>query len=99
MRALEKARLRIRSLFRRRKVDSELEDEFRFHLDRLVEENIAAGVEPREARELALRDMGGINRFEEECRDMRRVNFIDDLLRDLRYAGRNLRRSPGFAAL
>ncbi len=99
MRALHKARLRIRSLFCRRKVDSELEDEFRFHLDQLIEENIAAGVEPREARTLALRKMGCINQFEEECRDMRRVNFVDDLLRDLRYAGRNLRRSPGFATL
>jgi hypothetical protein len=99
MRALNKAGLRIRSLFCRRKVDSELEDEFRFHLDQLVEENIAAGVEPREARTLALREMGRIKQFEEECRDMRRVNFVDDLLRDLRYAGRNLRRSPGFATL
>jgi putative ABC transport system permease protein len=99
MRALSKARLRIRSLFRRRKVERELDDELRFHLDRLVEENVAAGVEPREAQELALREMGAIKKFEEECRDMRRVNFVDDLMRDLRYAGRNLRRSPGFAAL
>jgi len=43
--------------------------------------------------------MGGIAKSKEECRDMRGVNFIDDLLRDLRYAGRNLRRSPGFATL
>ncbi len=99
MRALDKTRLRIRSLFCRRKVESELEDELRFHLEQLIEENIAAGVEPRDARTLALRKMGGINQFEEECRDMRRVNFVDDVLRDLRYAGRNLRRSPGFATL
>src|SRR5512140_1729495 len=59
VRALDKARLRIRSLFCRRKVESELEDELRFHLDQLVEENIAAGVEPRDARTLALRQMGG----------------------------------------
>jgi hypothetical protein len=99
MRALQKTRLRIRSLFCRRKVDGELEDEFCFHLEQLIEENIAAGLEPRDARTLALRTMGGITQFEEECRDMRRVNFVDDLLRDLRYAGRNLRRSPGFATL
>jgi predicted permease len=99
MRALHKARLRIRSLFRRRKVAIELEDELQFHLDELVAERIAAGLEPREARALAIREMGSVGKFAEECRDMRRVNFIDDLLRDLRYAGRNLRRSPGFAAL
>ncbi len=99
MRALDKIRLRLRSLFRRRRVDRELEDEFRFHLDQLVEEEIAAGVAAEEARRSALRKMGGITQFQEESRDMRRVNYIDDLLRDVRYAARNLRRSPGFATL
>src|SRR5262249_52034439 len=51
------------------------------------------------ARYAALRALGGMEQRKEECRDMRRVNYIDDLLRDLRYAGRNLRRNPGFAAL
>ncbi len=99
MRALDKIRLRLQSLFRRRRVDRELEDEFRFHLDQLVEEEIAAGVALEEARRSALRKMGGITQFQEESRDMRRVNYIDDLLRDVRYAARNLRRSPGFATL
>ena len=99
MRAKDKVRLRLRSLFRRRNVDRELDDELRFHLDRLVDENIAAGATPDEARKLALLKMGGITQFQEECRDMRRVNFIDDVLRDLQYAGRSLSRSPGFAAL
>ena len=99
MRALDKIRFRLRSLFRRRSADRELEDEFCFHLDQLVEEEIAAGVAPEEARGLALRKMGGITQFQEESRDMRRVNYIDDLLLDVRYAARNLRRSPGFATL
>jgi len=99
MRALDKVRLRLRSLFRRSNVERELEDELRFHLDLLTEEDIAAGVPPAEARSAALRKIGGISQFQEECRDMRRVNYIDDLLRDLQYAGRNLRRSPGFATL
>src|SRR5207302_9057406 len=43
--------------------------------------------------------MEGVEQRKAECRDMRGVNYIDDRLRDLRYAGRNLRRSPGFAAL
>lgn len=99
MRLLDKVRLRLRSLFRRRSVDRELEDEFHFHLDQLIQENLAAGAAPDEARRLALRQIGGIVQFQEECRDMRRMNFIDHLLRDLRYAGRSLRRNPGFAAL
>src|SRR5207302_5951916 len=69
------------------------------HLDQLVEEEIAAGVPPSETRKSALRKMGGVSQIQEECRDMRRLNLIDDLMKDLRYAGRSLRRSPGFAAL
>jgi putative ABC transport system permease protein len=91
--------LRLRSLFRRRQVEQELDEEIRYHLERQIEERIAQGMTPEEARHAALRAMGGIERRKEECRDMRRVNYIDDLLRDLRYAGRNLRRNPGFAAL
>jgi putative ABC transport system permease protein len=86
-------------MIRRRQVERELEDELRFHVDQLIEENLAAGMTTDEARKLASRQMGGVTQFQEECRDMRRVNYIDDLLRDLQYACRNLRRSPGFAAL
>jgi len=43
--------------------------------------------------------MDGMEQHKEECRDMRRVNYIDQLLRDLRYAGRSLLRSPGFTML
>lgn len=99
MRALDKIRLRLRSLLGRRRGENELESELRFHLDQLIEESIAAGVAPDDAQRLALRKMGGIAQLQEECRDMRRVNFVEDLLRDLGYAGRSLRRSPGFAAL
>jgi hypothetical protein len=80
-------------------VDRELESELRFHLDQLTGENIAGGMAPEEARRMAQLTMGNVTQFQEECRDMRRVNYIDDLLRDLQYAGRNLRRSPGFATL
>jgi predicted permease len=99
VRTLDKLGLRLRSLFFRRNVDRELETELRFHLDQLMEENAAAGVSSDEARRLALLKMGGLSQFQEECRDMRSVNYIDDLFRDLRYAGRNLRRNPGFATL
>ena len=99
MRVLDKIRLRLRSLLRRNTVERELEDELRFHLDQLVEENIAAGMAPDRARQSAMLAIGGMTQFQEQCRDMRRVNFFDDLIRDLRYAGRSVRRSPGFAVL
>jgi hypothetical protein len=97
MRALDKLRLRMRSLLRRRSVERELEVEMRFHLDKQMEENLAAGMPTEEARMAALRTIGGLAQFQEECRDMRRLNLIDDLGRDLRYAGRTLRREPAFA--
>jgi hypothetical protein len=60
MRALDKARLRLRSLTRRAEVDRELDEEFRSHLEQLVEENLAAGMPEAEARSAALRTIGGI---------------------------------------
>src|SRR4051794_5230827 len=95
MRILDKARLRLWSLFRRRNVDLELEADLRFHLYQLTEENISSGMPPEEARRAAQRMIGGIAQYKEECRDMRRVNFVEDLVQDLRYTIRSLAKSPG----
>ncbi|MBI2149337.1 MAG: ABC transporter permease [Acidobacteria bacterium] len=91
--------LRLRSLFRRNRVEQELDEEMRYHLNRQIETNIAQGLTREEARYAALRRMGGIEQRKEECRDRRRVNFIDDLVQDLRYALRQLRQSPTFAVV
>lgn len=99
MRILDKARLRLRSLFRRKSVESELEAELRFHLDQLTEENISSGMPREEARRAAQRMVGGMAQWEEECRDMRRVNFVEDLVQDVRYSIRSLAKTPGFAAV
>ena len=89
MRILDKAHLRLRSLFRRTNVDFELKAELRFHLDQIIEENISSGMPPEEARQAARRMIGGIAQWEEECRDMRRVNFVEDLIQDVRYTRRD----------
>src|SRR5216683_6435604 len=96
---LHRMTLRLRTLFQRNRVERELEEEFQFHIEQRITLEIARGLSPEDARSAALRAMDGMQQRKDECRDMRRVNYIDDLLRDLRYAGRSLRRSPGFAAL
>ena len=89
---------RLRSLFRRRRVEAELDDEIRFHLDRLAETYMAQGLTPGEARRQAYRSFGGIDQIKAAHRDARGLRAIDDLERDTRYALRQIRRSPGFAA-
>lgn len=88
--------LRLRSLLHRGRVEDELDEELRYHLDRQIEENLAAGMTATEARYAALRALGGIEQHKEECRDMRRVNFIEDFVRDIRYGLRVLIKSPIF---
>src|SRR6266566_5851727 len=99
MRWYYKLPLRLRSLFRNEQTAQELNDEIQFHLQHQIEEYVAQGMDPKEARRAALRLLGGPDQIKEECREMRNVSFIENFLQDLGFGFRVLRRSPGFSAL
>ncbi len=91
--------LRVRSLFRRQQVEHELDEEVRYHLEQQIAEHVANGMNPKEARLAATRAFGGVLGHKEAARDTRRLNLIDNLFKDLRYAARAFLKNPGFTTV
>lgn len=91
--------LRIRSLVRRRDLESELDEELRYHLDIQTEANMKAGMPEPEARRAARLSLDGIEIRKEECRDMRGLGWLDSCLRDLRHGAVLLKRDARLSLL
>ena len=91
-------RLRTRSIFSRARVERELDEELQYHIDRQIEQGVAAGMSQEEARHQAFRGIEGFEQKKEECRDMWGLNFIDNAGQDLRFTLRQLRKNAGFTA-
>jgi putative ABC transport system permease protein len=89
---------RVRSLFRRETVESEMEDELRFHSERQIEKYLKTGMSRGEALRRVRMEFGGPEQVKEDCRDARGVSLSETLAQDLRYGWRTLLKSPGFAA-
>src|SRR5690348_6923388 len=87
---------RIAAVVRSRKLERDLDEELQLHIELKTQENIAARMPPEEARYAALRAFGGVEQKKEECRDADRLRWLEDIIQDLRYGLRQLRRNPGF---
>ena len=91
--------LRLRSLFHRNTVETELDEELRFHFEKQVSKFMQSGMAPDEAKRRAGREFGGMEQVKEEHRDARGVRFIETLLEDIRYGLRILSRTPVIASV
>jgi len=96
MRLIHRVRRRLRSLLRRGEMEADLSEELRFHLEYQIAENIAAGMTPDCAYRAALGELGGMEQIKEECRDMRRIQWLEASVQDIRFAARTFRKQPGF---
>jgi predicted permease len=91
--------VRARDLIAPRRRDRDVDAEMAFHLRQQIAEYVQAGMSPQEAARRARLDLGGDDLVKEAVRDLRRWSLLANLTRDLRFAGRLLRRSPGFTTL
>ncbi|HLK17730.1 MAG TPA: ABC transporter permease [Bryobacteraceae bacterium] len=93
------AAARLAALFRKPRLDRELDGEILAHIEMAERDAIAAGLSPEEARREARREFGGIEQMKEEHREQRSVRWVENLWRDVRYGLASLARDPGFAAI
>jgi predicted permease len=87
---------RCAALFRRKRLEANLDEELQAHLGMLIDENLRRGMAPQEARYAALRSFGGVEQARETYREQRGLPMIETLVQDLRYGLRQLRSNPGF---
>jgi hypothetical protein len=90
---------RLRVLFRRSAVETELDEELLFHFEKEVEKYRRAGMSEEEARRRARMVFGGQEQVKEDCREARGTSFIEATIQDIRYAARQLAGHPTFAVV
>ncbi|MPY90326.1 MAG: FtsX-like permease family protein [Luteitalea sp.] len=99
MRFAARARSWVRAVLRHARLQREMDEELRFHIEAYVDDLVQAGVPAAEARRRARSEFGSVDARKEECREALGLRLVDELTGDLRYAWRQLRRSPAFTAV
>ncbi|MDE3178707.1 MAG: ABC transporter permease [Acidobacteriota bacterium] len=90
---------RLKGSFDKKRRDLEFGAELQSCIEMHVQDNLLAGMAPEEARRQALLKLGGVLQTREACRDRRGIPLLEALIQDLRYALRQLSRSPGLTAV
>ena len=96
---LRKVRLRFRALFQKQKLDAQMAEEMRGHIEMRTRQNIEAGMSADEARYAAMRQFGWVESIKDTCRDQRGVAWVENLAQDVHYGARMLRKNPIFTAV
>jgi predicted permease len=96
---LNDLRFRLRALFKRHAVETELDQELRFHFENEVEKHKSSGMAPEEALRRARLSFGGHDQIKEDCREARGTNLLESCLHDFRYGLRVLCKNPGFSII
>jgi putative ABC transport system permease protein len=89
----------LRQLFSRRKLESELSEEIRAHIEEKVEELVAGGMPPKEAAATARREFGNVTLTERDGREVWRWALVENFFMDVRFGLRSMRKNPGFTAV
>ncbi len=95
---LDRLKALARSLLQPRRLDDDTDDEMRFHIEQYRGDLVRNGVAVEEAERQARQEFGNISLTKEACREAEGLLMFDELVRNVNYAFRQLRRSPGFAA-
>src|SRR5882762_4053302 len=99
MKAWRRLTRAVHALFRKRELDTDMDDEMRSHIGMRTQQNIEAGMPPEEARYAALLQFGWTESIKETCRDQRGVTWLENLRQDIRFGVRQLLKNPGFTAV